>query len=181
MVKNANGGSKAKGQARKHVNHQQNTTNTRLSHDSLEIYASVEALLGGNMFRARCVDGKQRICKIGKKFMGRNRKNNMLLAGGWVLVGLRDLIDTNPDNKCDLLEVYNDRDVDVIKSHNRNVDWQILAVAKSAISHSDVSDDRIDITNMCADDDLMASCKAKTTCAVEILCETVDDVDFGEI
>ena len=91
MVKNTGGGNKAKGQARKYANSdKKDTKKLRVSEDPLEIYSQVEKVLGGGMYNVICIDGKSRLCHSAGKFRGRNKKDNFVSLGTWLLVGLRD-------------------------------------------------------------------------------------------
>ena len=92
MVKNVKGGSGHKSQARKHVmassraNHK-----TRLSENEYEIYAQVTALLGNGMCHVKDIDNKEYLCIIRGKFRGRGKRDNMLIRGKWVLIGIREV------------------------------------------------------------------------------------------
>ena len=126
MVKNT-GGNKAKGQARKLVNSddKKDTKKLRESEDALEIYSQVEKVLGNGMYNVICIDGKTRLCHSAGKFRGRNKKDNFVSLGTWILVGLREY-ESGGNNKklpnCDLLEVYNDSEIERLKT-TVNIDW----------------------------------------------------------
>jgi translation initiation factor IF-1 len=79
-----------------------------------ELYAAVLKIQGGGMCLVRCQTGEERACVIRQKFRGRDKKGNMLAAGTWVLVGLRDWerVSEGKKPKCDLLEVYNAHEKD---------------------------------------------------------------------
>lgn len=129
MVKNEAGGCKGKKVARKHATKGKNEL--RLSSSSEEKYAIVKRLLG-NTCDVICDDGKERRCIIRGKFTGRNKRDNMLDNGVYVLVGLREWVvedlsggggDGNGNGKgvryCDLLEVYNSMERDILRrTHN---------------------------------------------------------------
>jgi len=126
MVKNVKGGSGHKSQARKHVmassraNHK-----TRLSENEYEIYAQVTALLGNGMCHVKDIDNKEYLCIIRGKFRGRGKRDNMLIRGKWVLIGIREFESGGGDKKmqkCDLLEVYSDADKEKIKSQVK-INW----------------------------------------------------------
>jgi initiation factor 1A len=110
MVKNSNGGNKAKKGAHK------DTTvvrRVRLSESTEEIYGIASKILGGGKFHVKCNDDVIRLCVIGGKFSGKHKHANFIKAGTWVLVGLRTwetCIDKMP--KCDLLECYSESDKD---------------------------------------------------------------------
>lgn len=128
MVKNT-GGNKAKGQARKLVNSDRKDTKTlRESEDPLEIYAQVEKVLGNGMYNVICLDDKTRLCHSPGKFKGRNKKDNFVSLGTWLLVGLR-AYEAGRSNKklenCDLLEVYNDSEKERLKT-TVNQNWSVF-------------------------------------------------------
>lgn len=119
MVINEKGGCKGKKVARKHLTKVKNEL--RLSHSSNEKYAIVKKLLG-NTCDVICDDGKERRCMIRGKFTGRNKRDNMIDSGIYVLIGLREWVNecsggagqTNI-NYCDLLEVYNSSERDILR------------------------------------------------------------------
>ena len=89
MVKNAFGGNKSKGQARKNSTAPKSDT-LRLSIDVCEVYAMVEKILGNSMCHVLCIDNVTRLCHIRGKFRGRGKRDNTLVNGTWILVGLRE-------------------------------------------------------------------------------------------
>lgn len=116
MVKNTAGGNKSKRNARKHVNAP--VAPTRLKQDSGEMYGCVKKLLGGSICEVLCEDDVERMCVIRNKFRGRGKRDNMIKAGVWVLVGLREweLLKDKKKEKCDLLCVYGEHEKSVIKN-----------------------------------------------------------------
>ena len=132
MVKNTFGGSKAKGQATKFANNaskQAKALRLASSEDESEMYAQVTKYCGNRMCHVLCLDGKTRLCHIRGKFSGRGKKDNMVLAGSWILVGLRDWETekkiTDKLENCDLLEVYNDHDKERLKN-SENINWSLF-------------------------------------------------------
>jgi translation initiation factor 1A len=121
MVKNTKGGSGHKSMARKFAsNNSGNQKKTRFSMDQYEYYALVEKVLGNGMCYVICSDKKRRLCHIRGKFRGRGKRDNTIAPGSWVLVGGRDFeSERSGEGKdlenCDLLEVYNDIDVIILK------------------------------------------------------------------
>jgi initiation factor 1A len=110
MVKNTSGGNKSKGLARKQTSDRDHRRATRLSSHPLEKYAVVTQLLGHGMFYARTEDDKQLLGHIRNKFRGRSKRDNVLVKGTLVLVGLREW--EHPDYKeCDILEVYDNNEI----------------------------------------------------------------------
>ena len=125
MVKNVAGGCNGKKVARKHTVKGKNEL--RLSKSSDEKYAIVKKLLG-NTCDVICDDGVDRRCIIRGKFTGRNKRDNMIDSGIYVLVGMREWVDETGRSKqsdstsikyCDLLEVYNSMERDILRrTHN---------------------------------------------------------------
>ena len=125
MVKNTAGGCNGKKVARKHTTKGKN--DLRLSKSSDEKYAIVTRLLG-NTCDVVCDDGVNRRCIIRGKFTGRNKRDNMLDSGTYILIGMRERDDEaghsrQADDKnvkyCDLLEVYNSMERDILRrTHN---------------------------------------------------------------
>jgi initiation factor 1A len=130
MVKNL-GSNKAKGQARKFANvnnDKKDNKKLRESEDPLEIYAQVEKVLGNGMYNVICIDGKSRLCHSSGKFRGRNKKDNFVKLGTWLLIGLREYECGGTNKKlqnCDLLEVYNDVETEKLKI-TVNQDWSVF-------------------------------------------------------
>ena len=121
MVKNKTGGNKSKKSARKHVQSSDTTYNRklRLIEEDGENYAAVIKLLGGPNCEVICNDGVTRQCIIRNKFRGRDKRDNNIAPGVWVLVGVRDWeARTNKAEKCDLLEVYTTSEKDKLKAMN---------------------------------------------------------------
>jgi initiation factor 1A len=144
MVKNE-GGKKTRGQARKFVNSddKKDTKSVRESEDeTLEIYSQVEKVCGGGMYNVICLDGKTRLCHSAGKFRGRNKKDNFVSLGTWLLVGLREY-ESGGNNKklqnCDLMEVYNDSEKEKLKT-TVNKDWSVFLKndAKNSFTSQDV-------------------------------------------
>jgi initiation factor 1A len=120
MVKNYGGGDKMKHLARKHVNGAKNAQSSKILRTATcddEKYGYVIKILGNSMCMVKCFDGYERLCHIRGKFTGRSKRENTLVAGTWVLVGLRQwdaekefaskITKTNKNiQKCDLLEIY---------------------------------------------------------------------------
>jgi translation initiation factor IF-1 len=106
--------------ARKHVNGAKNSQSKilRTSTCSDEIYSYVTRILGNGMCLVKGIDGYERLCQIRGKFSGRSKRENTLVVGTWVLVGLRQWdaekefaskqtkTATKKIQKCDLLEIY---------------------------------------------------------------------------
>ncbi len=120
MVVNKTGGKKSKGYARKGMS--DTNRKIRYAEDPNEIYAIAVKMLGNGMFEAKCADDITRICKIRGKFSGKRKAGHFVKPGVWVLVGCYEW-EANKDNgqKCDLLEVYGDRDKDSLLQTSANL------------------------------------------------------------
>lgn len=103
MVKNIQGGSKTKSQARKVTNAYASRSKLRLSSGTDEIYACVTKLNGGGKILIMTVDDKKLLCRIPGKFSGRSKRNNLLQVGSIILAGIHEW--TGP---CEILEIYDD-------------------------------------------------------------------------
>lgn len=115
MVKNA-GGNKSKRQARKYASVPQNR-DLRFRNDPCEMYAIVTKLYGGANTSVLCMDSTERHCIIRNKFRGRDKRDNTIAPGVWVLVGLREWeARSDKPQKCDLLEVYNQNEKEKLKN-----------------------------------------------------------------
>tara|TARA_Y100000992_G_C21264523_1_gene493198 strand:- start:661 stop:1191 length:531 start_codon:yes stop_codon:yes gene_type:complete len=128
MVKNQKGGSGHKRQARKHVTSDTSIKRTRYSQDPLEVYAICLKAYGGGNFGVKCQDGKERLCVLRKKFKGRRKQDNIVVAGAYLLVGLRDFenVTEGKKEKCDLLEVYSEYDKKVLEQNVKTINWMIF-------------------------------------------------------
>lgn len=149
MVKNF-GGNKSKKQGRKHLQEAAISAlaKTRLKDEDLsnEIYVAVTKMLGGSL--CEVIDNEMMMyhCVIRSKFRGRHKRDNMIVAGSWLLVGLRSWQTLHaPETghgkpKCDLLEVYNSsRDMAYIVEHHS---WLVgrLPLVENACGTADSSD-----------------------------------------
>jgi translation initiation factor 1A len=117
MVKNTTGGNKSKCIARKGAV-KGKESNIRVSQDEFEMYAIVEKYHGNKMCDVLCIDGVQRLCHIRGKFTGKGKRDNIVSKNTWLLVGVRDYETVTKGKKpnCDLLEVYNDKDKETLKT-----------------------------------------------------------------
>lgn len=114
MVKNQ-GGKRTKGVARKGQGG--NFANKlRMSECEEEKYGIVRKLFG-NSCDVFCDDSKNRLGMIPGKFSGRNKRNNTIVSGTLVLIGLRDwaTVVEGKSEKCDILEVYSAQEFDQLK------------------------------------------------------------------
>ena len=119
MVRNNTGGSRHKKQARKNFTKNVTQVKTRLKNkkEPCEIYGIIVKNFGQGNCEVLCNDSVKRLCVIRNKFRGRNKRNNLVKVGIRVLVGLRDweVRSNKSQERCDLLEVYNDRQLGDLK------------------------------------------------------------------
>lgn len=140
MVKNTFGGNKSKGFARKHNNGGNKNNILRVSQAEGEIYAIVTKMCGNGMFECYCIDEVMRLGQIRGKFTGKGKRDNIVNNGTWVLIGVREwdikkeeesmgrktcLSKDEKLPKCDLLEVYNDKEKEQLQEEIAEK-WSIL-------------------------------------------------------
>lgn len=131
MVKNT-GGNKAKGFARKNM--VKTSHSLRVLQETGEIYAQAVKILGGAMCRVVDLAGVEMNCHIRGKFRGRGKRDNTIVSGTWLLVGLREWEREPMKGKllnCDLIEVYSDGDKSRLKNSVTSVDWTPFVVNDS--------------------------------------------------
>ena len=116
MVKNIQGGSKTKSQARKSSIVPQRTTLVRQSTEPLEVYACVTKMLGNKNCTVKTVCDKELRCVIRKKFSGRFKRQNKIDTGSILLVGLHEWESKEKCKSCDVLEVYDNEEHMQLKS-----------------------------------------------------------------
>jgi initiation factor 1A len=146
--KNVHGGAGHKKFARKHgTSGSSSNSFIRTSKDPNEIYAIATKMLGNNMFHCHCIDNKVRLCHIRGRFGGRNKRDNIINAGTWILVGLREWDNSQSDAKklqqCDLLEIYSGISKERLKELE-DCNWSILDT-------NDLS--KVDTSNVESEDD----------------------------
>ena len=103
--KNVLGGKLAKRQGRKHGVERVGVI--RKSENEKEEYGVVKRMSGGNLCIVITERGEEKVCHMGGKFRGRNKRQNYVERGKWVLVGMREW--EKKSENCDLEYVY-DRD-----------------------------------------------------------------------
>ena len=102
MVKNTQGGSKHKSQARKANNFDRNITIE--PNGPGEKYAKVTKMFGNGMCQVELQDEKtDLVCHIRGKFRGKNKKHNNVTVNSIVVVGLREW--ESSLKNCDLIGV----------------------------------------------------------------------------
>jgi translation initiation factor IF-1 len=191
--KNLHGGAGYKKFARKHNTSSTSSSNTfvRTSKDDNELYAIATKMLGNNMFQCHCIDNIVRICCIRGKFSGRNKRDNTIVPGTWILIGLREWENTSSSNvkklqQCDLLEIYSGISKERLKElEDRN--WSILnSNDLSKVDTLATNDDGNDFEFMTdRDEEIMRlndEMKSNKTTIIKIVEETEDeDINIDDI
>lgn len=155
MVKNQ-GGNRARGFARKHVNSGKAASKLRVVEFDGELYAIATKMLGNCMFTAVGINGLNYIVQIRGKFSGRYKRDNLVNGGTWVLIGAREFTAASDEKKgkeednyikADLLEVYNEDDKRRL-TNTVTADWNILNkhdVTRSHLTNTEFDDTDIGI------------------------------------
>lgn len=111
--RNVDGGNRARRQGRKYQTNNSHANVLRKSVSDMELYAVVSKMSGGNLCRVVTQYGDELCCHMGGKFRGRNKRQNFVKAGEWVLVGLREWEKTNTN--CDLEYVYSKDEIEQLR------------------------------------------------------------------
>lgn len=169
MPKNTKGGSGHRGLASKDCYTAKANAKTRISVDEYELYGQVKSMTGNGMCIVFCQDSKFRLCIIRGKFKGKGKRDNIIVAGSWVLVGLREfetehdvgIIDPvtltgkqkekNKLDKCDLLELYSEKDKNYLKSEIHLPCWSQFNLDKiggGGQVGDGYTDDLVEFTNV---------------------------------
>ena len=182
MVKNKVGGNKAKKFARKNMGETMQNRKLRLSQDSDEIYGIVNKIIGNGQVIVMCQDGVQRLSFIRNKFSGRNKHNNLINSGSWVIIGRRawETPKENKLEKCDLLEIYTNNEKHILQQEC-NIDFTNLLKEEYKLSNIDMNNE---------DDNIIFSGKEETINNIETNNDETsgteknnifDEIDFDEI
>lgn len=161
MVKNTQGGSKHKSQARKLVNAPM-SSKIRTPECDDECFAIVSKMLGNGMCHVNISHQNSIIsnivCHIRGKFRGRNKKANFVAKDSIILVGLRTW--ESNINSCDLICIYQPHQFEKMK-FDQNL-YSSIDDSNRTHTHSDIafSNDIIDnipstttTTNLSLDND----------------------------
>ena len=152
----------------------------RLAEEEGEIYGVVTKLLGNGMFYVNDIDGKERLVVMRNKFRGRGKRDNVVVQGGWVLIGEREF-ESCAKPKHDLLEVYNDSEKNKLKKTG-NV---LLSRLKSEFDKNDNEnndDDDFEFTDKNDDEYSDLIQEIDETDKVEtVLMDTGEEVDIDDI
>ena len=180
MVKNKKGGSGHKRMARKHVSGGDFRQRKLREPGEDEMFARVTRVNGGNVFEVLCNDKVERQMIVRKKFRGRNKRDNTILLGTMVLVGLRDweVLSEKKKPKVDLLEVYNPGQMDQLK--------KLKSLNKEILPEQEVEDEddgfMIDTDNIIIDENIQEelnnNINEKLTNTQENSNEKEDTMDF---
>ena len=155
MVKNVKGGSGHKSQARKNVvtNADKHNNRLRLVEEDGELYAQVTKDFGNGMCEVICCDNVKRLCIIRGKYRGRGKRDNEIRMRSIIMVGLREWASHNDNSKklekCDLLEVYSDYDVERLKK-SADINWSIFDMDDNANQYA--TDDIVHFTDNTEDE-----------------------------
>lgn len=185
MVKNF-GGNKSKKLARKVISApRDNKLRLPNSSESDEQFACVSKMLGNGMCHVECGDGNTRICIIRNKFRGRSKRDNTLKPGSFVLIDVRswETVSSGKLSKCDLLEVYNEGEMERLKD-TVSFDWNIFKGIGSYDSESktDNAEDFFDFVNEDTIElEKSININTKETLKSENLIEDFDDIDIDDI
>ena len=181
MVRNTTGGSRHKKQARKNVNAQQVKHKTRLKDpkEPCEMYGIITKNFGQGNCEVRCNDGTERLCIIRNKFKGRNKRGNRVDVGIRVLVGLRDweIRAKDKKEKCDLLEVYDNRELDDLKK-DPNFNEKLLKSEQE--SYGDIGGDAMfefNYAKQCDDSNEIT----ETSSTRKMISEEFEDINVDDI
>jgi translation initiation factor IF-1 len=143
MVKNSTGGNKSKGLARK--NFIKRDSALRVSQEDGEIYAQIVKIMGGCIASAIDIDGNPLRAHIRGKFRGRGKRDNLITANTWVLVGLHswqsDKCNLDQIKDCDILEVYNEMDKTRLKNSINSINWSKFITNETKSLGNDNDDD----------------------------------------
>ena len=95
---------------------------TRFIKEEGEIYESYKNVRWRHAV-IECSDGVERTLVIRNKFKKRNKRDNCISEGKYVLAGIRtwEVVAPKKKPKADLLCVYNDSDIKEIKSKNKDL------------------------------------------------------------
>jgi len=189
MVKNAHGGNKSKGFARKNMVKKDH--GLRVACEEGEVYAQAVKVLGGSIASAIDIDGNPLKAHIRGKFRGRGKRDNFIGPNTWMLVGLHtwegEKLDKSAARNCDILEVYNDTDKSRLMNSVTSVDWRKFVAndAKSINSASNASED--DMGVIFADaasqeyEELIAAQAAAKGSTTGLLLDDEEEIDIDDI
>jgi translation initiation factor IF-1 len=115
MVKNLSGGGKSKQQGRKFTSNNASRSALRLSTNELEVYGIVIKVFGGGRVSVQTVNeslGELQMI-IRHKF---KKRNSNVIVGSIILCGLREWEGPDHFKTCDILELYDQDEHNLLKS-----------------------------------------------------------------
>ena len=147
------------------------------------------------MFHCHCIDNIPRLGHIRGKFSGRGRRDNTIVQGSWILIGIREWDSSMKSNtgkvklqECDLMEVYNDSDKSRL-TDSVVANWSILikndtsrqATSKDSTKEEDdnvhfVTDKELEVETLIKDMLLDKTTKVQITEAEDEEDINVDDI-----
>jgi len=133
MVKNTTGGGNAKKQARK-LSTKQGSNELRKAESAEELYACITKNYGNRFDVITQKDGQTLSCRLAGKFKGRNKRNNIISLGRWVLVGLYEW--EKEVKSCELLYIYEKTEIDDLRNLP-GLDWKHLNIASTGNQDND--------------------------------------------
>lgn len=152
MVRNNKGGKHGKKMARKHVKAEQENEGpkkARIPVEEGEFFACSTKLLGNGMVLVVDLAGNEYICIIRKKFKGRGKRRNTVQRGTWILAGKRLYEGVKESNsngkkpKCDLLEVYSDKEKQLLRKQCPQHNWSSFDAYGDAVYEADDNEEDI--------------------------------------
>jgi len=144
MVKNISGGSKTKSRARKDIAEETTANHVRLPECDLEKIAFVTKAFGNGRFEVQLENGDKIHCITRGKHKGKNRRNNMIILGGLILIGLREW--ENPHKTSDLITVYSPYEIEKLKTIT-SINLSIFPLEDVNGIASSISDSNLVFTN----------------------------------
>jgi|TARA_B110000305_G_C19420265_1_gene630497 translation initiation factor IF-1 len=182
MVKNTKGGKGQKKFGRKFTLQGGNKT-LRESKEEGELYACVSRVLGNNMAHIITQHNKTMLLHIRNKFRGRSKRDNIIAVGTYVLAGERtfETIKSDKLSNCDLLEVYNDGEVDRLKKENPDIPWIAFKTIVNPISKEIDEGEGVQFVNIDEEAENIILEETKQHATGELLDIGGEEVDFNDI
>tara|TARA_B100000424_G_scaffold250337_1_gene224948 strand:- start:75 stop:614 length:540 start_codon:yes stop_codon:yes gene_type:complete len=179
MVKNQKGGNKSKKLGRKFISATVDRK-LRYAEEEGEIYGVVTKMLGNGMFYINDCEGNERLVVMRNKFKGRGKRDNTVILGGWVLVGIREF-ESCANPKCDLLEVYNEGEKQRLKNSGDPLFSKLKSDYDNNVGDADEND--VLFTNQEENKDLLLQIKEGHDECKNIVMDSVDEeeIDVDDI
>ncbi len=190
MVKNTKGGKGQKRMGRKFVSSgPSNHLRTPDANEPAEMYACVSKLLGNGMAHVVNTNGTGMLLHIRNKFRGRGKRDNTLRVGGIVLVGERTFESAREGklNNCDLLEVYNDHEINRLKQETYTTSFDAFKEIHGFEDKEPDEDELFAFTNndtSAIDREIEESIQKErnpSTCVIETFVSSDDELDIDDI